>query len=171
MSIPSQLKYSFETHNNSSNKTPEKVGSASHNDSLQLSPISDEISKETTPIFIEQVNSELNHNFKCEYCDTTTVSQHALKEPKDFYHTPNLPHTSDWKENKCHICNKHFNYTFEFKSNMINEHSFSEEIAVCYLCDESTDRHFNTMNRPGLRAGSIEKWFLCEKFYIDLWFF
>ena len=66
-------------HNNSANKTPEKVRGASHNDYLQLSPIFDERSEETTPVFIEQVNSELNHNFKCEYCDTTSVSQHALK--------------------------------------------------------------------------------------------
>lgn len=126
-------------HNNSANKTPEKVRGASHNDSLQLSPISDERSEETTPVFLEQVNSELNHNFKCEYCDTTTVSQHALKGHKDFYHTPNLPHTSDWEENTCHICNKHFDDTSEFKSHMINEHSFSEEIAVCYQCEVSTD--------------------------------
>jgi hypothetical protein len=126
-------------HNNSANKTPEKVRGASHNDSLQLSPISDERSEETTPVFLEQVNRELNHNFKCEYCDTTTVSQHALKGHKDFYHTPNLPHTSDWEENTCHICNKHFDDTSEFKSHMINEHSFSEEIAVCYQCEVSTD--------------------------------
>ena len=126
-------------HKKSLNNTPEKMREASHDESLQLSPISDERSEEITPLLMDQVLSDPTQHFKCEYCDTTTKSKHALKGHTDFNHTLNLPHTSEWEENKCHICCKHFNYTIEFKSHMIDEHSFSEDATVCYQCDESTD--------------------------------
>ena len=54
-------------------------------------------------------------------------------------HTPNLPHTSEWEDNRCHICNEIFKETLDFKTHMVNEHSFKEYINVCYRCDEYTD--------------------------------
>ena len=39
-------------HNNSDNKTPEKVRGASHNDTLKLSLTSVERSEETIPVFL-----------------------------------------------------------------------------------------------------------------------
>ena len=98
-------------HKKSLNNTPEKMREASHDESLQLSPISDERSEEITPLLMDQVLSDPTQHFKCEYCDTTTKSKHALKGHTDFNHTLNLPHTSEWEENKCYICSKHFNYT------------------------------------------------------------
>ena len=126
-------------HKKSLNNNPEKMRELSHNESLQLSPISDERSEEVTPFSMDQGLSDPTQHFKCEYCDTTTISKNELKGHKDFNHTLNLPHTSEWKENKCHICSKHFNYTMEFNGHMITEHSFSEDVAVCYQCYESTD--------------------------------
>ena len=96
----------------------------SHHDSLQLSHISDERSEENTPFSMNQVLSDPTQCFRCEYCDTTTISKYALKGHKDVNHTLNLPHTLEREEKKCHICSKYFTYTIEFKSHMINEHSF-----------------------------------------------
>ena len=82
---------------------------------------------------MNQVLSDPTQRFRCDYCDTTTISKHALKGHKYVNYTLNLPHTLEREENKCHICSKYFTYTIEFKSHMINEHSFSEDVAVCYL--------------------------------------
>ena len=54
--------------------------------------------------------------FKCELCDTICISQHALKGHTEFEHTQNLPHTSEWEDNMCHICHEHFNKTVNLKN-------------------------------------------------------
>ena len=72
---------------------------------------------------MEQNISEPNYYFECEWCDDKTIFLHALKGHTDFEHTSNLWHTSEW----------------EFNNPIINEHSFSEDIDICFQCDESTD--------------------------------
>ena len=71
-------------HKKSLNNTPEKMRQASHDESLQLSPISDDRSDEITSFSMDQVLSGPTQHFKCEYCDTTTKSKHALKGQTDL---------------------------------------------------------------------------------------
>ena len=82
---------------------------------------------------------EIPVQIRCDLCGTSCISQHELKGHTECEHTPNLPHTSEWEDNKCHICNEIFKETLDFKIQIVNEHIFKEDINVFYQCDESTD--------------------------------
>ena len=133
-------------HRSPSRTTPEKVRDTSHNDSLQLSPITSEGSEEILPSFMEcDTSLQLLANqtssspqFKCDLCKHESESEVALHGHKSLAHDKNIPHTAKWDQNKCHICNNAFTKTNDFKYHMIKQHGFENNSDKCMNC-EGTD--------------------------------
>jgi hypothetical protein len=102
-------------------------------DSRRLSPEKD------TPRAAEEIECATNLPFKCEVCDHEAASMLALKGHMNIKHDPNIPHTSEWLPNTCHICSQSFTQTKPFKLHMIFHHGCSEDCYECSQCGMPSD--------------------------------
>ena len=123
----------------------EQERSTTHDDSLQLVlPLQereDETCLDSTPsIEANHLTPTLTHlKFECDLCQHESKSTAALHGHISVEHNPNIPHTSKWEKNKCHICSKidhpPFNTTEHFKSHMLEQHGFVQDSTVCLQCE------------------------------------
>jgi hypothetical protein len=119
---------------------PENERNQDHDNSLQLlvSP------EERAPEEEQSSKSEENHSipittsFNCDLCKHESKSSVALNGHISLKHNMHIPHTGNWKDNKCHICNNNFNNTCHFKNHLIEQHGFSDDSNECMNC-ESTE--------------------------------
>jgi hypothetical protein len=83
----------------------------------------------------------ISTSFKCKFCSRELTSSAHLNGHISMYHDTSIPHPSKWAPNACHICNKSFHQTGDFKNHMVKYHGFSEDPygVVCSECDESSD--------------------------------
>jgi hypothetical protein len=85
----------------------------------------------TASLPIEQLDGHAGaeeQNNKCVFCEYESTSSRALSGHISLKHT-----------HKCHICYQSFDNTHNFKAHMTNTHGFSEDIDVCYECEDSTE--------------------------------
>ena len=83
---------------------------------------------------LNQTSSNLQ--FTCELCKHESESETALHGHKSLTHDKYSPHTSQWHQNKCHICKIQFTTPFKFRSHITSKQNFSENINVCFICME-----------------------------------
>ena len=63
-------------------------------------------------------------SFKCEHCDTESISASTLKNHIDFKHNISIQHTLKWTQNKCHICDNQFSTPCKIRSHMTSKYNF-----------------------------------------------
>ena len=68
----------------------------------------------------------------------------------------NIPHTSHWDPNKCHICNIVFTQTEDFKCHMIKQHGFEDNSDNCMNCEGTEVGLYRPMPFQAVHMNCVE---------------
>jgi hypothetical protein len=140
-STKSVLKRHTTTKHKKTIPPPEKERNRDLDTSLQLLVPPEERAEATSspPHPVDKCFSQTSSglHFKCDNCNHESISEPALHGHKSLEHDKDIPHTGQWDNNKCHICNTAFNITCHFKNHLIEQHGFSDISNECMNCEST----------------------------------